>query len=107
MDKQLDITPFDLKNACKKNFNCLLIGKRNTGKSTLGNDILYFINQNKVPRVCIFSGTEEANGNYAQYVPSTFIYNEMNVEDNLTNILNQQKDLTRRKKLVKFLKIQI
>ena len=98
MDKQLNITSFDLKNACKKDFNCLLIGKRNTGKSTLGNDILYFINQNKVPRVCVFSGTEEANGNYGQYVPSTFIYNEMNVEDNLTNILNQQKDLTKKKK---------
>ena len=71
MDKHLNITSFDLKNACKKDFNCLLIGKRNTGKSTLGNDILYFINQNKVPRVCVFSGTEEANGNYGQYVPNT------------------------------------
>ena len=97
MDKLLNLTSFNLKKACSTNFNALLIGKRNTGKSTLVNDVLYFTNLNKTPRVCVFSGTEEANGNYAQFIPSTFIYNDNNVEQNLQNILDQQKILTKKK----------
>jgi len=97
-DQLLNITSFNLKKACNIKFNALLIGKRNTGKSTLANDILYYTNLNKTPRVIVFSGTEEANGNYANYVPSTFIYNDDNVEENLSNIMDQQKLLTNKKK---------
>ena len=98
-DKHLNINPFNLKKACDAKFNALLIGKRNTGKSTLASDLLYYVNMNKTPRVCVFSGTEEANGNYANYVPSSFIYNENNVEENLKSILDSQKLLKRKKKL--------
>lgn len=96
--QHLSVGSFDIKSACDKKFNALLVGKRNTGKSTVIQDILYYANKTNIPRVCVFSGTEEANGFYRQFVPTTFIYNDSCVEEQLTEILKSQKDLTKRKK---------
>lgn len=105
MPEQLvNLNPFNIRKACDRNYNALVIGKRGTGKSTVISDILYFSNKKKIPRVCIFSGTEEANGFYRQFIPPTFIYNDSNVEKHLEIILQSQKDLTNKKNLGKMSK---
>ena len=98
-EQHLNVESFNIRDSCSKKFNALLIGKRNTGKSTVIQDILYYANKSNIPRICIFSGTEEANGFYKQYVPTTFIFNDSAVEEQLVCILDSQKDLTFRKKM--------
>lgn len=94
MSNQINVALFDINKACQKKFNAIIIGKRNTGKSTIVQDILYHLGKTDIPRVCIFSGTEEANGFYKQFVPGTFIHNDSNVEQTLENILQGQRTLT-------------
>ena len=98
-EQHLNVEPFNMRDSCSKKFNALLIGKRNSGKSTVIQDILYYASKTGIPRICIFSGTEEANGFYRQYVPTTFIFDDSGVEEQLTSILQSQKDLTFRKKM--------
>ena len=97
----LKLSAFNIRSSCNELFNAILVGKKKTGKSTVIQDILYYSMKNKIPRACIFSGTEEANGFFNQFVPGTFIFDGSNVEDQLTSILNTQRDLTNRKKLGK------
>lgn len=97
----IDVNAFQVSKACGKNFNAIIIGKRNTGKSTIIQDVLFNIGKTNVPRVCIFSGTEEANGFYKQFVPGTFIHSDANVEETLEVVLKGQKDLTNKLKLGK------
>lgn len=101
MEGDMNINPFDINKACSKHFNAVIIGKRNTGKSTIIQDVLFSISKRNMPRVCIFSGTEEANGFYKQFVPGTFIHTEQYVEETLQVILDGQKELTRKLKLGK------
>lgn len=93
----LNLSAFNIRASCKKLFNAILVGKRNTGKSTVIQDILYYLSKTGLPRVCVFSGTEEANGFFRQYVPGTFIFDGSNVENHLKTILDTQKYLTKQK----------
>lgn len=54
----------------------VVIGKPGTGKSFLMASLLY-AKSHFIPTGIIFSGTEAINKFFQQYVPSTFIYNEL------------------------------
>jgi hypothetical protein len=66
----------------------VLIGKRDTGKSFLVRDLLYY--QQEIPIGTVISGTEEGNGFYAKMVPKLFVHNEYNTAI-IENILKRQR----------------
>lgn len=98
-DKTLNLSAFDIKKSCSGLFNAIVIGKKHTGKSTLIQDLLFFSAKTGIPRVCVFSGTEESNGFYKQYVPGTFIFDDTDVENRLEAIVQNQKDLAMMKQM--------
>jgi len=89
----LELKKFDMKSiSFKSNENkgpvIVLIGKRDTGKSFLVRDLLYF--QQEIPIGTVISGTEEGNGFYGKMVPKLFIHNEYNTAI-IENILKRQR----------------
>ena len=89
----LELKKFDMKNiSFKPNENkgpvVVLIGKRDTGKSFLVRDLLYY--QQEIPIGTVISGTEEGNGFYAKMVPKLFVHNEYNTAI-IENILKRQR----------------
>ena len=89
----LELRKFDMKSiSFKPNENkgpvVVLIGKRDTGKSFLVRDLLYY--QQEIPNGTVISGTEEGNGFYANMVPKLFVHNEYNTAI-IENILKRQR----------------
>ena len=89
----LELKKFDMKSiSFKPNENkgpvVVLIGKRDTGKSFLVRDLLYY--QQDIPIGTVISGTEEGNGFYAKMVPKLFVHNEYNSAI-IENILKRQR----------------
>jgi hypothetical protein len=89
----LELKKFDMKSiSFKPNENkgpvVVLIGKRDTGKSFLVRDLLYY--QQEIPIGTVISGTEEGNGFYASMVPKLFVHNEYNTAI-IENILKRQR----------------
>ena len=89
----LELKKFDMKSiSFKPNENkgpvIVLIGKRDTGKSFLVRDLLYY--QQEIPIGTVISGTEEGNGFYAKMVPRLFVHNEYNTAI-IENILKRQR----------------
>ena len=89
----LELKKFDMKSiSFKSNENkgpvIVLIGKRDTGKSFLVRDLLYY--QQEIPIGTVISGTEEGNGFYGKMVPKLFIHNEYNTAI-IENILKRQR----------------
>jgi len=68
----------------------VLIGRRDTGKSFLVNDLLY--HHQDIPLGCVISGTEAGNGFYGRIVPKLFIHHEYNTAI-IENILKRQKSV--------------
>jgi hypothetical protein len=68
----------------------VFIGKRDTGKSILVKDLLYY-NKN-IPVGTVISGTEGANAFYSTMMPSIFIHNEYKPEI-VANVLKRQKKI--------------
>jgi hypothetical protein len=68
----------------------VLIGRRDTGKSFLVRDLLYY-HQN-IPVGTVISGTEAGNGFYASIVPKLFIHEEYNTAI-IENILKRQRSV--------------
>ena len=68
----------------------VLIGRRDTGKSYLVRDILYY--QQDIPIGTVISGTEAGNGFYSKHVPKLFIHDEYNSAI-VENILKRQKQV--------------
>ena len=66
----------------------VFIGKRNTGKSFLVKDLLYY--HRNVPIGTVISATEEANPFYGHMIPSLFIHNVYTPEV-VANSLKRQK----------------
>lgn len=66
----------------------VLIGRRDTGKSFLVRDLLFY--HQDIPVGTVISGTEMGNGFYGQMVPKLFIHNEYNTGI-IENILKRQK----------------
>jgi hypothetical protein len=68
----------------------VLIGRRDTGKSFLVKDLLYY--HQDIPIGTVISGTEEGNGFYGKLVPKLFIHNEYNTAI-IENILKRQRQV--------------
>ena len=66
----------------------VLIGKRDTGKSFLVKDLLYY--HQDIPIGTVISGTEAANSFYGSIFPSLFIHGEFN-QNIISNFLKRQK----------------
>jgi len=66
----------------------VLIGRRDTGKSYLVKDLLYY--HQDIPAGTVISGTEAANGFYSSIVPKSFIHDEYNTTI-IENLLRRQK----------------
>ena len=89
----LELKKFDMKSiSFKPNENkgpvIVIIGKRDTGKSFLVRDLLYY--QQEIPIGTVISGTEEGNGFYGKMVPKLFVHNEYNTAI-IENILKRQR----------------
>ena len=89
----LELKKFDMKSiSFKPNENkgpvVVLIGKRDTGKSFLVRDLLFY--QQEIPIGTVISGTEEGNGFYGKMVPKLFVHNEYNSAI-IENILKRQR----------------
>jgi len=70
----------------------VLIGRRDTGKSYLVRDLLYY--QQDIPIGTVISGTEAGNGFYSEHIPKVFIHDEYNTAI-IENILKRQKVVLR------------
>ena len=96
----LELKKFDMKSIqFKPNENkgpvVVLIGKRDTGKSFLVRDLLFY--QQDIPIGTVISGTEEGNGFYGKMVPRLFIHNEYNSAI-IENILKRQRTVLKQVK---------
>ena len=90
----LELKKFDMKNI---NFDraaqasgpvVVFIGRRDTGKSFLVRDLLYY--HQDIPIGTVIAGTEAGNGFYSNYVPKLFIHDEYNSAI-VENVLKRQK----------------
>ena len=89
----LDLKKFDMRDI---SFRCdedqgpvvVLIGRRDTGKSFLVRDLLYY--HQDIPIGTVISGTEAGNGFFSAHVPKLFIHDEYNTGI-IENILKRQK----------------
>ena len=91
----LELKKFDMKKiSFKPNENkgpvVVLIGRRDTGKSFLVRDLLYY--HQDIPIGTVISGTEAGNGFYGSHVPKLFIHDEYNTVI-IENILKRQKQV--------------
>ena len=68
----------------------VLIGRRDTGKSFLVRDLLYY--HRNIPIGTVISGTEAGNGFYSSHVPKLFIHEEYN-SGIIENILKRQRSV--------------
>tara|TARA_B100001063_G_scaffold245925_1_gene283131 strand:- start:748 stop:1554 length:807 start_codon:yes stop_codon:yes gene_type:complete len=68
----------------------VLIGRRDTGKSFLVRDLLYY--HQDIPIGTVISGTEEGNGFYSKHVPKLFIHDEYNTAI-IENIMKRQRSV--------------
>ena len=73
----------------------VLIGRRDTGKTYLVRDLLYY--HQDIPIGTVISGTEAGNGFYSQHVPKLFIHDEYN-SVLIENILRRQKTVLKQMK---------
>ena len=91
----LQLKKFDMKNiSFKPNENkgpvIVLIGRRDTGKSFLVRDLLYY--HQDIPIGTVISGTEEGNGFYSTHVPKLFIHDEYSTNI-IENIMKRQRSV--------------
>tara|TARA_B100001057_G_scaffold490443_1_gene578725 strand:+ start:434 stop:1264 length:831 start_codon:yes stop_codon:yes gene_type:complete len=89
----LELKKFDMKNIKFRPNETqgpviVLIGRRDTGKSFLVRDLLYY--HQDIPIGTVISGTEAGNGFYSKVVPKLFIHDEYNTAI-IENILKRQK----------------
>ena len=73
----------------------VMIGRRDTGKSFLVRDLLFY--HQDIPIGTVISGTEAGNGFYSNHVPKLFIHEEYNVVI-IENILKRQRTVLKQVK---------
>ena len=93
--KKFDMKSIQFKATENKGPVVVLIGKRDTGKSFLVRDLLFY--QQEIPIGTVISGTEEGNGFYGKMVPRLFIHNEYNSAI-IENILKRQRTVLKQVK---------
>jgi len=96
----LQLRKFDMKSITfKPELNTgpviVLIGRRDTGKSFLVRDLLFY--HQDIPIGTVISGTEAGNGFYSSHVPKLFIHDEYNTVI-IENILKRQKTVMKQVK---------
>ena len=89
----LELKKFDMKSITFKPTEnsgpvIVLIGRRDTGKSFLVRDVLYY--HQDIPIGTVISGTEAGNGFYSAHVPKLFIHEEYNTAI-IENVLKRQR----------------
>ena len=94
MTYNLQLKKFDMKTIPDDSV-VLLIGKRNTGKSFLAKNFMYY--HKDIPVGCVISGTESANKFYSKMIPHIFIHEEYNPII-IENFVKRQKKITKLKK---------
>jgi hypothetical protein len=93
--RKFDMKSIQFKSTENKGPVIVLIGKRDTGKTFLVRDLLWY--QQDIPIGTVISGTEEGNGFYSKLVPRLFIHNEYNTAI-IENILKRQKTVLKQMK---------
>ena len=93
--KKFDMSQISFKPDENKGPVVVLIGRRDTGKSYLVRDLLYY--HQDIPIGTVISGTEAGNGFYGKMVPKLFIHDEYNSAI-IENILKRQKMVVRQLK---------
>jgi hypothetical protein len=93
--KKFDIKTISFRPDENKGPVIVLIGRRDTGKSYLVRDLLYY--HQDIPIGTVISGTEAGNGFYAEHVPKLFIHDEYNTAI-IENILKRQKTVLKQVK---------
>jgi hypothetical protein len=93
--KKFDMRHISFKPDENKGPVIVLIGRRDTGKSYLVRDLLYY--HQDIPIGTVISGTEAGNGFYSSHVPKLFIHDEYNTSI-IENILKRQKIVLRQMK---------
>lgn len=93
--KRFDMRSIQFKPNESKGPVVVLIGRRDTGKSYLVRDLLYY--QQDIPIGTVISGTEEGNGFYGNMVPRLFIHNEYNSAI-IENVLKRQRTVLKQVK---------
>jgi len=96
----LQLKKFDMKSITfKPDQNTgpviVMIGRRDTGKSFLIRDLLYY--HQDIPIGTVISGTEAGNGFYSHHVPKLFIHDEYNTAI-IENILKRQRTVMKQVK---------
>lgn len=86
--KKFDMSRISFRPDENKGPVIVLIGRRDTGKSFLVRDLLYY--HQDIPIGTVISGTEAGNGFYSTHVPKLFIHDEYNIVI-IENILKRQK----------------
>jgi hypothetical protein len=86
--EKISLKKFKIKDIVP-NATILLLGRRRSGKSFLCRDIFY--HHKEIPRGIIFSGTENANPFFGDFIPDTFIHSEYDSELIETVLVNQGK----------------
>ena len=89
----LELKKFDMRNiSFKPDENkgpvVVLIGRRDTGKSYLVRDLLFY--HQDIPIGTVISGTEAGNGFYSEHIPKLFIHDEYNTLL-IENVLKRQR----------------
>ena len=86
--KKFDMRHITFKPDENKGPVIVLIGRRETGKSFLVRDLLFY--HQDIPIGTVISGTEAGNGFYGEHVPKLFIHEEYS-SILIENILRRQK----------------
>lgn len=100
MSAELELNKFDMRRISFKPTEnkgpvVVLIGRRDTGKSYLVRDLLFY--HQDIPIGTVISGTEAGNGFYGGHVPKLFIHDEYNTAI-IENILKRQKTVLKQVK---------
>lgn len=89
---QIRLRRFDM-GSIKKHCVCLMLGKRNTGKSFLVKDMLSF--HSDAPAGVVISPTESANHFYSEMFPPIFIHEEYSPAI-IDNVVKRQRQIVRK-----------
>jgi hypothetical protein len=92
LDMNLHIKRFDISTIAD-NKVCVLLGKRDTGKSFLVRDLLYY--HRDIPIGTVVSATECANKFYSDIIPNIFVHEKPDPEI-VANAMKRQDKLHRR-----------
>jgi hypothetical protein len=91
----LNLKPFNMSNIKfdareAKGPVIMMIGRRDTGKSFLIKDLLFY--HQDIPIGTVIAGTEEGNGFYGKMIPKVFIHHEYS-SDVIDKVLQRQRTI--------------